>query len=189
MPFDLVLANAERIAMATDLPVSLDFEAGYGESLEDLKAHAEAVLQAGIVGINLEDQLIGGEGLRSMSDQSAHIANAASAGLFVNARTDLFIKAPADTHNDALVAEALERAAAFAEAGARSFFVPFLTDADLIGALCARSPLPVNVMLKPGLPERAALSRLGVARISYGPGPWRSAMGWLEDQARSAFSL
>ena len=187
MPLDLVIANARRIAMLTDLPVSLDFEAGYAEDLDGVRTNSELLVDAGIAGINMEDQLIGSDELRAIAEQSARIAVAARAGLFVNARTDVFIKAPADAHDDALVAKALERAAAYSDAGARSFFVPMLTDADLIRAVCDRSPVPVNVMMKPGTPDCPTLAALGVARISYGPGPWRNAMAWLEDQARSIF--
>jgi 2-methylisocitrate lyase-like PEP mutase family enzyme len=189
MPLDLVVANAARIVNTTDLPVNLDFEGGYDNDLGKFAAGLGLVLEAGVAGINIEDQRIGEDGLRSISEQSARIKIAATTELFVNARTDLFIKAPLDAHNDALVGQALERAKAYADAGARSFFVPMLTNAGLLNDLCSRSPLPVNVMIKVGLPDHAALARLGVARISYGPGPWRGAMAWLEDQARAALTL
>lgn len=187
IPFNLVIANAARIAIATVLPVSLDFEGGYVDHPESFASALRTVFETGVVGINIEDQRIGGDGLRSVSEQSARIAAAAKTGLFVNARTDLFIKAPADAHDDALVGQALERAAAYADARARSFFVPMLTDGNLLSDLCARSPLPINVMMKAGLPDHAALAQLGVARISHGPSPWRSAMAWFEDQARATF--
>jgi 2-methylisocitrate lyase-like PEP mutase family enzyme len=188
MPLELVIANAARITRATELAVSLDFEGGYGDDPEGFDSALRSVFEAGVVGINIEDQRIGGDGLRPVSEQSTRIAAAAKAGLFVNARTDLFIKAPIDAHDDALVVQALERAASYADAGARSFFVPMLTNAALLGDLCTRSPLPVNVMMKAGMPDHAALAQLGVARISYGPGPWRSVMAWLEDQARATFA-
>jgi 2-methylisocitrate lyase-like PEP mutase family enzyme len=186
MPLELVIANAARIAAATDLPVSLDFETGYGDTIDELSAAVVAIIKAGIVGINIEDQVIGANELRAANQQCKRIREAAKAGLFVNARTDLFIKTPAEMHDEALVHVALDRARAYADAGARSFFVPMLVDPELLGLVCARSPLPVNVMLKPGTPTLAMLASLGVARISYGPGPWRAAMSWLEDQARSA---
>ena len=89
MPLDLVVANAARIANATDLPLTLDFEGGYGDDLANFATTLRSLFEAGVVGINIEDQLIGGEGFRSISEQSARIAIAAKAGLFVNARTDL----------------------------------------------------------------------------------------------------
>ena len=66
-------------------------------------------------------------------------------------------------------------------------FVPGLTDATLIGKLGTASPLPVNVMVLPALPPRGVLARLGVARISHGPGPYRATMRFLEEAAREVF--
>lgn len=183
MPLDLVIANAARIVRVTDLPVSVDLESGYG----DVAASAQKMVDAGVAGINLEDRIIGGKGLYAIDDQCARISAAASTGIFVNARTDLFIQAPADTHGAALVAQAVERAHAYAGAGAGSFFAPFLVGAELIGELCAASPLPVNILVHPGCPTNADMAKLGVARISYGHVPWAAAMDWLEGQARTAF--
>jgi 2-methylisocitrate lyase-like PEP mutase family enzyme len=185
LPLDLVVANAHRIVSVTDLPVSVDLETGYGPNLGDVRASAQAIFDAGAVGINLEDRIIGDEGLYTIADQSARIAAAASTGLFVNARTDLFIKAPVDAHNKDLVGQALERAKAYADAGARSFFAPFLVNADLIAELCDASPLPINILVRPGCPSHTQMAKLGVARISHGHGPWAAAMAWLEDQARA----
>jgi 2-methylisocitrate lyase-like PEP mutase family enzyme len=188
VPLDLVLANAARIVNATALPVSIDFEAGYGVAAAAVGAAARALRDVGVIGINLEDQRIGGEGLYTVTEQTARVAAAAATGLFVNARTDLFIKAPPETHSSALVAQALERAKAYAGAGAGSFFAPFLKNPTLIGELCAACPLPVNIMMSAGCPDTKALAALGVARISYGPGPYRNAMAWLEEQARAALA-
>jgi 2-methylisocitrate lyase-like PEP mutase family enzyme len=189
MPFALVIGNAARIVAATTLPVSLDLESGYGDSPADVHTAALQVADTGVVGINLEDQHIGGNGLYSIQEQCLRISAASKAGLFVNARTDIFILASAESHNAALVDQALERAHAYANAGAKGFFVPMLSDPDLIGVLCANSPLPVNIMLRSGCPTPAELAKLGVARISHGPGPWRSAMATLEAQARQALVL
>ena len=185
LPLDLVIANAQRIVSVTDLPVSVDLETGYGPSVDDVRASAQAIADAGAVGINLEDRIIGGEGLYPIAEQSARITAAASTGLFVNARTDLFIKAPADSHDKQLVAQAVERAKAYADSGARCFFAPFLIDPNLIAVLCDASPLPVNILVRPGCPSHNAMAKLGVARISHGHGPWAAAMTALEEQARA----
>ena len=65
--------------------------------------------------------------------------------------------------------------------------MPCIVDAGHIREVCASTPLPVNVMMLPSLPRRAELARLGVARISYGPGPYRSAMSFVERTAREVF--
>ncbi len=180
----LAVANAARIVAVTTLPVSVDLEAGY----DDPRASAQAMVDVGVVGINLEDRIIGQSGLYSIAEQSKRIAAAAATGVFVNARTDLFIKAPVASHDPALVQQALERAKAYAEAGAQSFFAPFLVDSELIAQLCAGSPLPVNILVRPGGPTHAQMAALGVGRISYGHGPWAAAMDWLETQARAVLA-
>ncbi len=188
VPLDIAVANAARIVAATDLPVTIDLEAGYGALPLAVGAASKAMCDVGVVGINLEDQRIGGEGLYSISEQAERIAAAVDTGLFVNARTDLFIKTPADAHNIALVAQAIERAHAYAGAGAKCFFAPMLKNPELIAALCSASPLPVNIMMSAGCPDSKTLAALGVARVSYGPGPYRNAMTWMEAQARVAFA-
>lgn len=65
--------------------------------------------------------------------------------------------------------------AAYAEAGADGFFIPGLTDTDLIAQITAAVILPVNVMM-PQLKQVAELAQLGAARISYGPGAYRKSM-------------
>ena len=182
IPLDLLLQIAARIAATVDLPLTVDFEGGYAEAPEALAANLARLIATGAVGINFEDQVVGGAGLYAPEVQCARIAAlrraAEAAGLpfFVNARTDLFLKEEDRGKHGDLVSEALERAAAYAEAGASGFFVPGLIDPDLIGAVCEAAGLPVNVMMLSGAPDAQALAALGVARISHGPGPYVSAM-------------
>ena len=85
------------------------------------------------------------------------------------------------------MSEAIDRAHAYAEAGASGLFVPGLLKLDLLERLCAKAPLPVNVMAVPGGPSRAALAGVGVARISHGPFPYRALIKQLEEAARAVF--
>jgi len=75
----LVIANLKRITTKVDIPVSLDFESGYGKDSESLASAITAVIQAGAIGINLEDQIIDGEGLYSIEEQSERISVAREA--------------------------------------------------------------------------------------------------------------
>jgi 2-methylisocitrate lyase-like PEP mutase family enzyme len=86
------------------------------------------------------------------------------------------------------VGEALERAKAYAAAGASGFFIPGLRDDALIGRISEGVTLPVNVMIMDGVPSADRLSQLGVSRISYGPIPYIRAMGALQQEAKKAFS-
>ena len=189
LPLDWALENARRIVEAVEVPVTLDFEGGYAVEAEALRANAARVRETGVVGLNFEDQVVGGEGLHAPEVQAARIAAIrAGAGerFWINARTDLFLKAAPKDHDEDLVAAALDRAARYADAGGDSLFVPGLRDPGLIARVCERSPLPVNVMVFPGMATRAELAALGVARISHGPFPWRAAMAGLTEAARQA---
>jgi 2-methylisocitrate lyase-like PEP mutase family enzyme len=193
LPLDLALANVTRIAGYIDLPVTLDFEGGYANDLATLRSNIEKVLDTGAIGINFEDQVIGGEGLHSVEDQSARIrairetADGKGIPLFINARTDVFLKnGPAD--HAAHFEEAVTRALAYAEAGAGGIFAPGLKDPALIKQLCERSPLPINIMVMSDTPSNKEMAELGVGRISYGPGPYREMMENLKLSAQKAFA-
>jgi 2-methylisocitrate lyase-like PEP mutase family enzyme len=191
MPFDLAIANLERITATTDLPVTIDLESGYGANPEEVGASLARVVQAGAIGCNLEDSSPETGTLRTVSEQAARLRGARHAAdrlgipAFINARTDVFLIAPADTH-EGLVPEALERARAYADAGADGFFVPGLANETLIARVVEGSPLPINIMANVSTPSAARLAELGVARISHGPGPYRMMMKALENAAREA---
>ena len=194
LPLDLVLANLKRIVASVSLPVTIDLEGGYGRSPAEVQATVLRVLQAGAVGINFEDQIVGGKGLYAIEDQCARIrairtaAEDAQIPLFLNARTDIFLKSSPETHNERHLEEALERASAFSESGASGFFAPGLRNADYIGKLCAISSLPVNILALADTPSPRRLAELGVARISYGPLPYRNMIAALKEAASKALS-
>lgn len=188
LPLELALDNLRRIVAAVDLPVTLDFEGGYASDPATVAANARRVREAGAVGCNFEDRVVGGDGLYPIDEQCARIGamrEAVGEAFFINARTDLFLASKPNEHG-ALVDQALERAQAYAAAGASGLFVPGLVDEGLICAACAASPLPVNVMAMPGTPPARRLAELGVARISHGAGPYRAAMDALAQAARTA---
>jgi methylisocitrate lyase len=194
MPLSLVIANIERIVRAVDLPVTIDLESGYGPRPQDVAHSVALALRAGVVGINLEDGFPDEKGMHDVDDQVARIqaaraaADALSMPLFINARTDYFLQTPPAGHDANLVRAAQDRAAAYLQAGASGLFVPGIVQAEHIRAVCSSTPLPVNVMMMSSLPPPAELARLGVARISHGPGPYEAAMQFVEQAARAAFA-
>ncbi len=194
IPIDAALDNARRIVSAVDLPVTLDFEGAYAEDAQGIAENVKRALDCGVVGFNFEDQVIGGEGLYDMAVQAKRVeamrTACESAGIpaYVNARTDLFLKAPADAHDQAMLNDAIARAAAYEASGASGFFVPGLKDETLIGQLCEATSLPVNIIALPGTPETSKLAELGVARVSYGPVPYRHMITWLTEQAQAALN-
>jgi 2-methylisocitrate lyase-like PEP mutase family enzyme len=194
LPMEQALNNAMRIVDSVDLPLTVDFEGGYAVDPKLVAVHARAMIEIGVVGINFEDQVIGGAGLHPASLQAERIAaireTADKAGIdfFINARTDVWLGAGRKTlAEEDRLGIALDRARAYAEAGASGFFIPGLTDEAEIAAVCAATALPVNAMMFDAMPPTARLAELGIARISYGPGPWREAMASLTEAARAAF--
>ncbi len=186
-PLDEALANLTRIHSVTDLPVTIDMESGYGADPAAVAASVAQAREAGASGINMEDRLPGHKELVAIADQAQRYRAAADSGLFVNARCDLFLGQDAAQDGDALVAATLERARAYADAGASGLFVPFLLDPKCIAAICAASPLPVNILRGKSGPSHKELAELGVARISHGHQPWAAAMAWLTGQAQQVF--
>ena len=193
MPLDAVCRVVERIARSVNLPVTVDFESGYARGGDALEENVARIVEAGAVGINFEDQWIGQGVIYCIEEQAARIATArrgadrAGVPTFINARTDLFLKSEPASHS-AHVEEAIARSKAYADAGGNGFFIPGIRDGSLIARVCEASPLPVNVLYHPELPTASRLGELGVARLSYGPRPWREMMATLTDAARSAFA-
>ncbi|MEA3054253.1 MAG: hypothetical protein QOG72_3156 [Sphingomonadales bacterium] len=190
LPLDLALANAARVAAAVELPVSIDFEGAYAVEPESVAVNMRRLAETGSIGCNFEDQVIGGEGLHSLEAQSARIRAARAAvgpDFFINARTDIFLKTRAQTHDPSKIEEAIARARAYAEAGASGFFVPGLVDLDQLARICSASPLPVNFMAFPGAPAAAAVAAAGVARISHGPFPHKLATEALKAAAEAIY--
>ena len=194
IPLELALDNIARIVKAVENPVSLDLEGCYGVAPEAVSQTVSRAMDTGIIGINFEDQIVGGDGLYSVADQSARIAAARSATddcsvpAFINARTDIFLKAKPDSHNEAMLSDAIERAHAFEQAGADGFFAPGLANEALIAKLCETVSLPVNIIALPHVPPKVRLIELGVARISYGPVPYRQMIKLFERAASSALA-
>jgi len=168
IPITLVEQIIARIVSTIDAPVSVDFEGGYSDDNGALAENVAHLLELGIIGINFEDRVVQGAGLYPIDQQARRIAAIREAAgvkgvdLFINARTDLFLGQQGDPANS--IDDALDRAKAYAAAGASGFFIPGLRDDALIGRICDGVALPVNVMVMEGVPSTRRLSELGVAR-------------------------
>ena len=189
VPLDFALANARRIAEAVELPLTVDFEGAYSVDPEEAAENVAKLAATGAVGCNFEDQVIGGEGVHPLESQVARIAairRKVGENFFINARTDLVLKA--QEHDAALLDQVIERGKAFAGAGASGFFVPRLADPRQVERVVAEVPLPLNLIAFPGAPPKQDWAAAGVARISHGPFPHRALMAKLEEMAREAIA-
>ncbi|MEV7320043.1 isocitrate lyase/phosphoenolpyruvate mutase family protein [Streptomyces sp. NPDC093970] len=170
---DLAVEAVARITASVDVPVSADIEGGYGPAPEDVAETVRAIVAAGAVGINLEDSRAPGGPLFDTAEQAARIRAARDAAteaglpeLVVNARTDVFLFGIGEEAGR--LDDVTKRAAAYAEAGADSLFVPGLVDLATVAELVGRSALPVNIMAGPGAPGVEELRKVGVRRVSVG---------------------
>jgi 2-methylisocitrate lyase-like PEP mutase family enzyme len=192
IPLAFAIDNLRRIVGATDLPVTIDLESGYGDTPEVVGETVALAIDAGAVGCNLEDSFPANGKLRATVDQADRIrrarqtADAANLRFFINARTDVFFQRPPEQHDAAMVVEAIKRAHAYSEAGADGLFAPGLADIGLIARLAKESPLPLNIMVGDATPPVRVLAEHGVARVSHGPRPYLVAMKALEEAARAA---
>ena len=191
VPLDFALANAARVAKAVELPVSIDFEGGYAGDRSELTANGLRLFETGAIGCNFEDQIVGTDRVYEVDDQSTRIEALRSGtgpDFFINARTDLFLKAPQQLHDEERASEAIARGKAYAKAGANGFFIPGLTNLALVERICRALDLPVNAMHLPGGPTRADWAKAGIARVSHGPFPFMAMQEWLAKEAQAALS-
>lgn len=172
LPLYLYLNIVKAVVAAVNVPVTADIEGGYSDDPKAVGAAVGRFVAAGAVGINIED----GDGSPDLL--AAKIAAARRAGLFINARTDVWLRdlTPGGEH-----AEVMRRAGLYAAAGADCIFVPGVTDRDAIARLAAdirqQFSLPLNVLARTGLPNAKTLTAIGVQRLSAGSSIAQAAYG------------
>ena len=183
-----MIARIGRIARAVKVPVSADIEAGYGSTPEDAVQVARDVIQAGAIGMNLEDA--SGDPERPLLDLELAIekikavrqaAMQAGVPIVVNARTDVYLLPDAQPVTGYY--EAHRRLLAYRDAGADCVFAPGLKDGETIGRLVRDLQCPVNVLAVVGTPSVPELEKLGVARVSLGSGTIRATLTLLKRMA------
>jgi 2-methylisocitrate lyase-like PEP mutase family enzyme len=177
-----------RIARVLTVPLSADIVAGFGKTTKEVLVTVKAILKTGAVGINIEDFTHATKKLFPIERQVENVKSIRKLGetvgipLVINARTDALRFAEGD--EGARFKEAVRRAAAYRDAGADCLYPMGLTDAASIANFVKALDFPINVMVRKGLPPISELQRLGVARVSFGPGASYAAMGLLKRAAK-----
>ncbi|WP_329068410.1 isocitrate lyase/PEP mutase family protein [Streptomyces sp. NBC_01429] len=178
-----------RISATVRAPVTADIESGFGATAGEVADTVRGVLDAGAVGVNLEDSLrTGPEPLRPVAEQAERIAaaraaaDAAGVPLYLNARIDTHRLPPGDPAGR--IKETLARAAAYLAAGADGVFVLGAFDRATVSALVTGVAAPLNVLAGPGSLPVSVLAELGVARISAGSSIAEAAYGLAARAAR-----
>lgn len=172
MPFSDYLFVINRIVSSVQLPLSVDFEMGYGTSDKEIVKNIVQLIEMGVAGINIEDSQIGKAG-RTLKDAQTFAASIGqirgklagmNSNLFINVRCDTFLLNVKD-----LMEETRRRIKIYAAAGADGIFLPCIAAEQDIRDVVSYTKLPLNVMCVPGLPDFELLRRLGVRRVSMGP--------------------
>src|ERR1700693_3194047 len=178
-----MLRAVGHIAHAVNIPVTADMEAGYSATPVQMHQVALRLIEAGAVGLNLED---GEDDEARVSETQAHIekieavreaSNQSGVPLVINARTDAYWATTSPSPNR--FAECVHRANLYRRAGADCIFVPGMKKIDEIKKFLQESPGPMNVLAGPGGPTIDELKNAGVRRVSLGSGPVRAALGLL----------
>jgi 2-methylisocitrate lyase-like PEP mutase family enzyme len=186
-PVAEVVAAIARITRVVDVPVTADIEAGYGDTPAAVGDTVRAVIEAGAVGVNLEDGRH--DGLRGCAEAAERVAGARAAAtaagvpIVINARVDCWITPAAD--ETVRFADAVRRARAYLAAGADCIYPIGLGDPVVLAALVKTIDAPVNVGARPGMPGLAELARIGVARVSTATRFAAIALGAVDQAAQA----
>jgi 2-methylisocitrate lyase-like PEP mutase family enzyme len=165
---DALLSTVREIARVVSVPVSADIEAGYAADAAAGGAFVARVLDAGAVGVNVEDGTGAPDLLAAKIEHMRGAAARAGIDLWINARVDVYLRSLAE--GEAAYEETVTRARRYREAGANSIFVPAAADEALLARLVPGVVLPLNVLAWPGVPPAHRLQELGVRRLSAGSG-------------------
>jgi len=187
-PFTELISLLKRIVQSVSIPVTADIESGYAKNNSELKENIKRLMDAGIAGINFEDSKHEEQKLVAKEEQAEkihlikHTASQMGSSLFINARTDVFVKQN-NLPDEEKLNEAILRGKLYKDAGADGFYPILLKEQQMIKSIVDEVQLPVNILMLPGIPEFAALKETGVARVSLGPGFLKYAINAMKDVA------
>ena len=176
IPFDDVTIRLKRIVNSVNLPVTADIESGYASTENELMKNIESVISTGVIGINIEDHDKDTDSLFPVDTQCKRIrairkvADAMHIPLFINARTDVYLRGKNFITSHEKLRETLKRGQAYLDAGADCLFPPAMKETEALATLVSTLRCPVNVIAFPGIPDFKTLREIGVARVSLGPG-------------------
>jgi len=180
------------IVNAVQVPVTVDFEAGYGNNVDEILESVKKLIATGIVGLNIEDSIelspVLIDEMEFCERISAIRALSDSLGfhLVINARTDSFYTSQASTREK--LTESIRRGNKYREAGADCIFVQPVWDRETISTLVKEINAPVNILSNPAIgdglpPSVRELQDLGVARLSLGSSLMKATLALMKKVA------
>jgi 2-methylisocitrate lyase-like PEP mutase family enzyme len=186
IPFQTAVATIEQIIKAVDVPVTVDMEDGYGESIQEILQNVRQMISIGATGINLEDSTMDSKDpLYDISVQQKKIAAIKELcikegiPIFLNARTDLYWCKIGDP--SLRIHKTIKRAKAYEKAGADGIFVPGISSIEEIQLLRSEISCPINLLAAANTPSVSKLKEIGIQRVSCGSAPFRATMTFLKN--------
>lgn len=160
----------KRIAINTNLPLSVDLESGYSRNPKQIINHIKRLAELGVVGINIEDSVVNEKRIlldangfaKTLTEIKEHLEKE-KIDIFINVRTDTFILL-----QENVIEETKKRIKLYQNAGASGIFTPCIERENDIKTIVDATNLPINVMCMPNLPDFETLTKLSVKRISMG---------------------
>ncbi len=185
---EMLIEALARITRVVECPVTADIEAGYGNSIAEVCQTVRAVIETGVVGINIEDSQHQEKKLVDIAYQVEllqtlrELANSLGVPFVINARVDVFLLAIGEP--ESRFEHAVQRANAYLQAGADCIYPIGTLDRPTIASLVKAINGPINVLGSPAMPTLPELEQLGVARVSLAGGVMRAALGHVRTIAR-----
>ena len=171
--FSELLFIVKRIAVSSELPLSVDLEGGFSDDPQVTAGYIKALVEVGVVGINIEDskvnkinaerELINENIFASFLSAITSQLKEENVHVFINVRTDTFLLSVEDT-----ISATIKRANLYQAAGVDGLFVPCIVQGEATETIVKSTALPMNVMCMPDLANFEILKALGVKRISMG---------------------
>lgn len=192
MPVDEVYRVVETIVQAVNIPVSVDFEAGYASNHKELEENIEKLIDIGVVGLNIEDSDPATGKMIPIEDQCNKIkiikdvSARRGVEIFINARTDAYIHGTS-TEAGYAISESLKRGEAYKKAGAHCIYPITMHDENEIKQMVNVLKMPINILTIKGIPEFKILRKIGVARVSLGSSFLKIAIKAMKSSAEKLF--
>jgi 2-methylisocitrate lyase-like PEP mutase family enzyme len=178
---DEVIEHTATLDRATELPLSVDLENGYGSEPESAALAITRAAEAGAVGGSIEDYDPGGH-LYGLENAVERIAAAVEASQGLGFPFTLTARAENHIRGNSDLDDTIARLQAFERAGADVLYAPGLRTADEIRTVCEAVSRPVNVLAVPGL-SLAEIVGAGAQRVSVGGSLTWVAVGAMADAA------
>ncbi len=187
--FSDLLILIKKITGGVSIPVTVDMESGYAQTEDGLRENIKRLLDTGAVGINIEDYDLKNKTLFAIEAQCRRLQSVRKAGdemgipLYINARTDVYVKGTEWKSSEEKWEESLKRGRAYLNSGADGIYPITMTDKQEIAQFVSSLSAPVNILAIPGIPDLKTLKEIGVARLSLGPGFLKVAVRAMKNTA------